>query len=256
MLKKIFITAFVLFLISSGISQAADKEISFAFTNWEPVIYGNDKGETKGLFKEILDEAFVKELKMKVLYNKRPWARAQREVEVGKSDLMITIATNERLSYAEKCADPIFLLYLNVFTYRGHQKLKDIRQIKTVDDIKNMSLVVASNLGNGWTKENIEQKGGRVSYVSNDHNFARFIAAERADIMIDSLISMNHHIKKLGLASKIVPTEARFGPLDFHLLISKKSKYLEFFPEINEAIAKIRREGILERIVSKYTKLN
>ena len=34
---------------------------------------------------------------------------------------------------------------------------------------------------------------------------------------------MNHDIKRLGLVSEIELTPARFGPLNYHLLMGKKS---------------------------------
>ncbi|MCW9035738.1 MAG: transporter substrate-binding domain-containing protein [Rhodospirillales bacterium] len=246
----------ILFALPSSYSQAAEDEISYTFANWEPAIYLDDSSQAKGMFAELLNEIFVKEMKMKLVFKKRPWARAQRDVEIGNSDFLITVDSQERLKYSMKSATPLFLLYLNVYSYHGHEQLKEIENIKTVEDIIKLKLLVASNLGNGWHKENVEQKGVETTYIPTDESLARFVAAKRTDIMIDAPLTMNHLIKKLGLSSEIVMTPAKFGPLNFYLLVSKKSKHLHRLPEINQAISKLKQEGVLDQIISKYTQLN
>jgi ABC-type amino acid transport substrate-binding protein len=63
-------------------------------------------------------------------------------------------------------------------------------------------------------------------------------------------------IKRLGLTKEIVATGAPFAPLKFHLLLSKKSKYLYLLPRINQAIAVLKKNGTLDRLAAKYTKLD
>jgi polar amino acid transport system substrate-binding protein len=74
--------------------------------------------------------------------------------------------------------------------------------------------------------------------------------------MIDAPISMNKMIKQYGLTAEIVQTDARFGPIYFHLLMSKKSKHAHLMPKINETINKLASEGSLEKIFLKYSKSN
>jgi ABC-type amino acid transport substrate-binding protein len=81
------------------------------------------------------------------------------------------------------------------------------------------------------------------------------LAAKRADIVIDAVIPTNYLIKKLGLRSKIELTKARFGPLNFHILLGKKSRYRGLLPEINKAVDTLIQNGTLERLNEKYMNL-
>jgi len=228
------------------------EEITFAYGGWKPVIYSNKAGEAKGIYKEIIDAIFVDELGMTVDYIELPWKRAQVNVKRGSADMMITVATQERLSYTQQSEQPFFQLYLNVLTYANHEKLDGIRKIKSVEDILKLNLTVGSNQGNGWVKENIENKGVNVNYVPKDQNILKFLFSRRSDIAIDAPASMNLLIDKLGLQSKIIITEARFGPLNMPLLISKKSKYIKLLPQINRIFAKLVQQGRIDEILRKF----
>lgn len=211
------------------------------------------KNEWKGLFIDILEEVVVKELGMKLVVQQSPWKRAQENVRDGIADITVSVPTKDRLTYAFSSKEPILKMWLNVYTYAGHPKIEKIRKIQTLNDIIALNLVPASNQGNGWHKENIDAFGVKTFYVPTDENLVQFLAMRRADIMIDAPISINRMIRQYGLTTKIVQTDARFGPLNFHLLMSKKSKYAYLMPKIDETINKLVREGAAEKIFLKYS---
>lgn len=218
--------------------------------------YEKDPGSKygwKGLFIEILDKVVVKELGMKLVVQQSPWKRAQENVRDGTADIIVSVPTQDRLAYAFSSKEPIFNMWLNVYTYTGHPKIDKIRKIQTPNDIIALNLVPASNQGNGWHKENIDAFGVKTFYVPTDENLVQFLAMRRADIMIDAPISINRIIRQYDLTAKIVQTDARFGPVNFHLLISKKSKHAYLMPKINETINKLVREGVVEKILLKYS---
>ena len=176
----------------------------------------------------------------------------RKKVKSGASDIMITIPTEERLTYAEQSTDPFFQLYLHVMTYAGHKDMDAINKIKSVKDILSLNLTVGSNLGNGWIKQNIKKQGVPVYYVSDDENILNFLKSRRPDITIDVPVSMNLLIEKMGLQSDIVITPARFGPINMHLMISKKSKFLKLLPEINRIFANLIAEDRIDAILRKF----
>jgi polar amino acid transport system substrate-binding protein len=206
----------------------------------------------KGLFIEIAEKIFD-DLGYKVVIEQYPWTRAQQKVKEGYVDFTVSIPTAERLKYALKSDEPILQMYFNIYTYADHPKLDEIRKIKTVQDIISLKLKPVTNLGNGWHKENIEDAGVTTFYVPNDENLVHFLALKRADIMIDAPIFMNYLAKENNLESKIVKTDVLFGPINFHLLVSKNSKYADLMPEINKTINKLVHNGILEQMVSRYS---
>lgn len=254
-MKKRVLFLFVL-LIWSHIATLAFAEghmskVVFAHTEWKPFIYTDSSGVTQGLFKEILDELFEEEL----IYHSRPWKRAQVEVEDGVADMMVTVATEERLSYSVKSDLPFYQFFMSVYAYQNHPKLAEIHKITSANDIRMLGLIPVTNLGNGWHKQNIDKFGVKTYYTPKDENIAFVLANKRADIMMESAESMNQIIKENGLTNKIVLTDAKFGPINLYLLVSKKSQLSKKMPQINEAYRKLYDSGMIEQITKKYTSL-
>jgi polar amino acid transport system substrate-binding protein len=98
--------------------------------------------------------------------------------------------------------------------------------------------------------------GIKTLYVPNDGNLVQFLAKRRADIMIDAPISMNHLIRQYGLTEDIVQTDVRFGPVNFHLMMSRKSRHADLMPKINAAIGKMAADGTLEELALEYARTN
>lgn len=233
---------------------------SFSDADWYPIFYkpnrnaGNSSGcrDYEGLFIELLDEIFNKRLNIDVQCKTFPWKRAQLNVKTGQDDFLITVPTEPRLKYAVKSKQPIFQLHMHVYTYSGHPLIDEIKNIKTLEDIVDLDLVTVTNLGNGWHKQFIEAHGIPTHYTQDDEHILKFLAAKRADIIIDAKTPTNYNIKRLGLSSQIEFTDVTFGPLDFYLLMSKKSKATMLMPAIDETIQALTLEGYLERVTEKY----
>ena len=239
-------------------------EITYTFSegDWFPIIYkkGKNKGNLDscehydGLFIEILNKIFKEKLELNLYCKVLPWKRAQTSVKMGKTDFLITVPTESRLDYSIKSNEPIFQLYMQVYTYKNHKLLDEIKKIKTVEDIIRLKLTAVTNLGNEWHNENIDVHGVPTHHL-RDENLVEFLAAKRADILIDSIISTNNKIESLGLSSKIEATNVRFGPLDFHILVSKNSPKVTLMPEINNVIKSLKKNGTLDELISQYMEL-
>lgn len=250
--KKIITLFSLSVLLSAAVSYGDTKQIRFAFHKWPPVVYLDDNGRPAGLYYDLLSEVLEKKLDMVIIPQQLPWKRCQTNVRDGESDFILTVATDERLDYAVKSELPFYELYLYVFTYSGHPKLPNIRSIQSASDIKALDLIAVTNLGNGWHKAHIDSAGVTTRYLRQEDNSLKFLANKRADIMIDGLISTQKAIRQLGLSDKVVPTEARFGPIRMHLLISKKSPHVTMMPEINRAFSELKKQGVIDQITDRY----
>lgn len=251
----LFTIIFVSFLAHPVFADISQKSISFASSNWPPVISIDETSNGQGLYSDILQEIFLTKLGLKVNYKELPWKRVQLEVERGTSDCFISVPTEDRLTYAVPSDAPFFLLYLHVYTYKGHPKLKEIENITSAEDIKRLGLTPVTNIGNGWHKINIDSIGVDTFYVPAEQNASTFLAKKRADIMIDAILPTNHILKQRGLSSDIVLTKARFGPIKMHFLMSKKSSHIGLMPQINKAFNELEKEGLLDQFISKYNLL-
>jgi polar amino acid transport system substrate-binding protein len=156
------------------------------------------------------------------------------------------------MGYAVPTRTPFFRLYLNLYTYADHPKEDLIRTVGSVEDLKRLDLVMVSNLGNGWHQTHIEEQGVTTQWVPGDEQIVRFLALKRADGMIEVAPSMNHLIEKMGMASQLVQTDVTFGPIDFHIMVSKKSPFASRINEIETALKKLQENGTFQQLWSKY----
>lgn len=206
----------------------------------------------RGLYADILNDVIGKRMGLSWNGTLLPWKRAQSEVQLGNADLTITVPTEERLAYALASERPVFEAYLHVYTYKDHPRLKEIRKIRSAEDIRRLSLVPVTNLGNNWHQEQIDSAGVLTHYAPADENIARFLAARRADIMIDLPLTMDPKIRELGLAQKLEKTPARFGPIRFHILVSRKSSFAASMDALNAAVDQFIQDGSRERLAARY----
>jgi len=255
----VLLTCMLFFVSLADAAQQEDteqvqEEIIFAASPWPPYIEIAEDGALKGLYIELLEELFCKELGFKLTYLNVPWKRAQYELEKGGASVTITLPTKERLAYSIPTTRPLIEMSLHVFTYAGHPLLKDIGEISTPEDIKRLGLIPVTNIGNGWHKNEIDSHGIKTEYVPNEANSFQMIASRHADITIESLCAGNYLINNLGLQGKVVATRAAFGPLNFHILVSKKSKFAGRMAEINRALDKLIDSGKLGPIIERYKK--
>ncbi|NNG01232.1 MAG: transporter substrate-binding domain-containing protein [Desulfobacteraceae bacterium] len=260
-IKKRYIATLVFISIFSSVSigNADEKDqtgkATYAFSGWEPFSYIDEQGEVKGLYIDILREIFDNDFGVPLGFHARPWKRAQLSVETGEADFLVTIATEERLGYAIKSEDPILELHLFVYTYKNHPKLGEINGISSGIDIKELGLTPVTNIGNNWHKINIDSHGVDTHYVPTENNAFDFLAARRADILIEPLFTGTFLINQMGLSDKVIPTEAKFGPLVFHLLMSKKSPYAAKMDQINLAIKRVTSSARYQAILNQYEEI-
>lgn len=245
-------------LLASGIaisSQAAgNTAIRFAMTDSPPLatVAPDAASGMKGLYPDILDEILTKRMGLQWTGTFVPWKRAQQEVQTGAADIFITVSSEERKVYAIPSRRPVFEEYLHVYTYKDHPKILEIRKIKTADDIQRLGLIPVTNIGNNWHQENIDSHGIKTWYVPAEESLAKFLAAKRADIMIETPLTMDPKIDSLGLAQQVEKTPARFGPISFYLLVGKKSPLSSSMRTLDQAVEQFIRDGTRERLAAKH----
>lgn len=230
----------------------AEETISFGFSDWKPAAYMNEQGEPAGILIDIVTKIFEENDALEPVFRYRPWKRTQIDVQKGNTDFMITLPTEDRLTYSNQSKQPIFKIFLDLHTYVGHPKLSEILKIKTAQDIIDLNLTSLSNLGNGWHKNHIEASGVRTLIAPTDENTMQILAHKRADILIEPSFSTSETIKTLGLEDMILNTGISFDSINFHLLMSKKSKHVELLPEIEKTMLRLVDDGIISAIFQKH----
>ena len=241
-------------------SSFAKETLSWAFDPWPPFHEINKESKKpEGLLIELVQEIFEKELNYKIVYNELPWKRCQYNVEKGINDFMVTVPTKIRLAYSSASPKPLIALKDNILvTYAGHPMLKNISQIKGVEDLIKKNYRGVTYIGNGWWGENLEGKGVKTTFVKSHENVMKFLAKKQADFTAYSVSETDTYVKKYNLEGKIVKTDVLVGSLNLHFMLSnlvkKKNpkKYEKLHEEYDKIFAKLEASGKIKEILKKY----
>lgn len=231
--------------------QAAPPTITLAFsTEAMPPYYtiGRDRQEIEGVWRRMLDTLFIEKLGWQVRYLLRPWQRAQNEVRLGTADGLITIATEERRQYATPTDTAFCCFPLHLFTWQGHPQMERMQRVGSVQELAALDLVLVSNIGNGWYRDNIESNGVATTWLSTDEQVLQFVALKRGDGLIDLPSSMEHLARRLGVEQQVIDTGVSFGQVDVHLMIGKSSPFAARVEEINTAMQALFSDGSFAKL--------
>jgi polar amino acid transport system substrate-binding protein len=242
--------AVALLTASCPVAFAAEP-LRVAYPDYWPFFTRTGEGYMTGFFFDIVSEALGR-MGVSSRWRAYPWSRCQALVRSGEADAMITMPTAERLVYAATHEDPFYMKRLKVFTTTGHPKLPGIRNIRTIDDIYRMGLVVVTYRGNGWNDKFIRSHGIKTYESPLIKNVWLMLANHRGDIAIEWPMAAWPLIEEGGVAGRIVETDATLDAMPFHLLINRDCPYAVRLDEFNEAIKQMKAEGRIKAILSKY----
>lgn len=222
--------------------------------DYKPFIYKDKDGSSKGLFKDIMTEAF-KRMDIPLVNRLFPWKRTQQYVKEGKADGMVTVPTKERLKifYA---TDPIIIAHDKIFARKDNPKIEQIKKITGIKDFKNFKVI--DYVGAGWAKEHY--KGFDVVWAPSQKNVFLMLANKRADIYLANEFVGISNIQQLikekpqyaKNLEKIVVLPQPITDMKFCLLIRKNSHYADIIPLFNKTLKGMKKDGTYDKILKKY----
>lgn len=245
----------LLFVLLGGTAAAgapAGSPLCIVYPEFYPFFEQTPEGKTRGFFYEIVTHALEQRLQIPTQWRLLPWKRCQAYVKSGKYDAMITVPTAERLAYAGTHSTPFYEKKLTLFTYRGHGRMDQIAAIRSAGDIKRGGFTVITYSGNGWHENNLSSLGIPSLEVPRVHLVWKMLAAQRGDLVIEWPVGAYSGMDKAGVKDQIVETGAWLAAMKFHLMISKKSRFLKILPRFNHAIESMFADGTMDRILAPY----
>ena len=255
---KNIILVFILVAIATLVNADANRPFVWADDeSYWPAIYRGKDGKPAGIFNDILTEAFAR-LHIPLQKSVYPWKRAQRMVEEGEADGMVTVYTKERRKFAV-ATRPIWEIGETLFFRRDNPKACRMLGVHSFDDLKGLTLV--DTQGSGWTRSNYEAHGiTDVIWVPSVESAFGMLAKGRADAFIMfNLNAYNMLIRKrlMDDASsdgfqEIVAITPTFAKLPFRLLIRRDSPFARRIPDINKVLQEMEADGTYRRIRKKY----
>lgn len=222
--------------------------------DFKPLIYRNKKGKSKGIFYDVLTEAF-KRMNIPLKNELYPWSRTQKLVENGYGDGMVTIYTPRRQKIFQATA-PIVVVHEHVFTNRNNPRLNEILNVRSISDLQ--KFIIVDTEGSGWSKENL--KGMKVIWVPTAESALNMVALGRADIYLLNEFSgpyfIMEQIKKgnplQDKLKEIVMGNYPVAMMNYRLLIRKDSPYVGIISRFNEVLKQMHQDGTYKKITEHY----
>lgn len=197
------------------------------------------------IFKQAMDR-----LQRSYVCEAMPWARAQRMVEEGQRDAMITYPSAARLLYSQASLEPVIQVEQRLFTSRHHPQRKLLDQVRELADLK--PWLAVTYLGDGWSTQHLQPLNIKIHHTKTlDHAF-RMLALGRADFTIESDIYARADLQRLGLRDDVVMLSPVFGQVAYHLLINKDSPHLELLPLLDASLVAMKNDGTLDKIYAQW----
>lgn len=241
-------------LIFPGSVQA--EPLRIAYPEFKPFFFRTDQGKMEGLFYEIVTEALTR-MHIETTWEAYPWSRCQALVQGGMQDAMITVPTRERSEYTSTHATPFYRKTMNVFTYLGHPRIKEILGIKKLQDIKNFGFSVITYTTNGWSRDNVASLGITVEETPNLRSVWLMLAHHRGDLVIEWPLGAWPEIQDAGLGNDILDTKIELASMPFHLLVRKSCPLaIPVVQSFDEIMEQMRRDGTMRKILARYADRN
>ena len=217
---------------------------------WPPYTFEKGGIPTQGIAWEAMNAIFTRldiEIDMRLL----PQARMLQYLKDGKKDAVSIISKNrDRLTFLDY--SDVLLQDTGVICYSSKRKKpfnwKEFRDLFPY----RIGLVSGHNYGNPFL-DAIVMYNLNVQYVTNyEQNFKK-LDAGRVDIILINRSSTSEFLRKYpDYKARIRIAEKPFFIYDYYTAFSKKSPARLLIPEVNNVIAELKKEGVIDQILGKY----
>ena len=240
------ITAMLLALaVMTSTAQARD--ISMLTVEWAPH-YGSELPE-KGLTTAIVKAAF-KAVGHTSDVDFIPWARALKEVEEGKSDVVMGAYHNKEREEIYHFSDPIYFLELGLIARPG----LGVSKYESLRDLTPYKIGISRGFANSEEFDSATYLDKQVATFPNLN--IRKLFRGRIDMAVMNFDLFRHEAKKEGFC--ISDVEFMEPPLETHGLYLMASRNIpdgaQIMQDFNRGLDAIRKNGEFDRIVGRFRK--
>ncbi|MBP8173137.1 MAG: amino acid ABC transporter substrate-binding protein [Aeromonadaceae bacterium] len=219
--------------------------------DWPPYHFRNAKGEMQGFAVEVL-QSVVKEMGCAVHFRERPWKRQLLELQSGEADIAMEAYYNdERAKYAyfsESYSPRTSNLWIRKNTSIQASNIGELMD-------KGLLLGVTRNFYYG---PEIQKRlsAPNINAVQSEQTNYHKLQKKRIDGFLGDWLATTWGLKQQGLENEIVRSTLPVYSAPAFFMISKKTLSSQFVSRFNQALEKIKQEGLYQQILDKYTKVN
>ncbi|MDI9243859.1 transporter substrate-binding domain-containing protein [Marinobacter sp. CHS3-4] len=216
----------------------AHTDLEFAYSDTSPPYSVAVNEEAAGLLPDIVELVFSFIPEYEAEHVAFPWARAQYNVENGRSDGLLTYPSDDRKKYALFTADPLYLQnYGNLVYDKDSAAAKVISSATGFDDLAELTVIVER--GSSWEEENIPGYLQRIDgqdIVAKMHLLFRRGAG---DFIVMPPEHARYMAQQLGYLDALRMQEVGFiseSPIPFHLGVSRQNPHADEIIELVESV--------------------
>ena len=220
------------------------------YEDFPPYSFRDQQGNMTGIFVDITNQVLNEKMGIELIHRGYPWERAQRMVQHGQADAFITVATTNRLAYTDASTEPVIVGPMNLFVHQNNDKLEQIKNVQTVDDLRPFTII--DYQGNHWGNQHFPEERFRRLLASNLSNVLTMLAHGRGDVVATDKIVADYLMAQLNLQALIVELPIILAEVEFSLCIGKSSPFNSLLPEFNQQMAQFREQGHVDTVLAHY----
>lgn len=253
LLIKLMVLVLGLLGVTGVVSGKEDSKPSRALIasghpEWPPVMFREGK-EIVGAGPELVRKIFGDlGIQLEVPYS-GPWEDVLSEAKTGKIDLVVAAYKTKEREESFVYSDPYTIDPLVVFV-ASDKTFK----FATSSDLLGKSGVGLIGDSYGQKFDNYSAAHLHLRRVQTVAEAFDLIVNHQADYFINSLYAGELEIKK-NKRTQIVNLPIFVSEQNFYIMISKKSPFVQYIPDVNRLIKKYKKDGTVDRLVAKYNKI-
>jgi polar amino acid transport system substrate-binding protein len=213
---------------------------------WSPIMY-QEGDSVVGAGVEITTKVFD-ELGIKI--NSRyvgGWDLVQDKARTGDIDVIVAAyKTAERETYMDYSV-PYTIDPVSIFVKKG-----ETFTFETWSDLVAKQGVVTKGDSYGQDFDNFIKDSLGVTIVDTPKEAFDMLINNQADYVVYALYSGEALIENENLEEQIEILPSYVTSENFYMTISKKSKLVQYLPQINELLDKYKADGTIDQIIQKY----
>lgn len=239
----------LVFLLISAPLKAKETMLFVYYHDYAPFSWKEDD-TMRGMYIDIVNEAFTNRLGIPVIHQGYPWVRAQKMVSAGQADGYCTTITPERLSFSAVTKESIIEVNFKIFTPAKSPRLEQLRKVKSIQELKDFKL--ADYSGSGWAEKYLSELD--IHWLHTNDQIWNFLLKGRADASVKNEWTTNYILKQIGYQDKIIelPHPMNNEPIPFHIFIGKASSFVNYIDKLDDTLKTMKHDGTLKRIYDQY----
>lgn len=221
----------------SHVDAVCEKKLKFAWANWAPYHYINDKGDEIGVYFDVVKK-IMGTINCQYDIYQYPWKRLIYLMERNEIDVVAGIQPNSERAKIAYFSKPYGYQYIALFVRKGESKHYPINSLKELSEYK-FSLGVRDNVEYGPEFNrmlNHPKFNSQLHWLAVNTN-PRKLAANRIDGLLMDPVAAPHVFRQQGVDGQLERHPMPFlraGELT--LMLNKKSINLTTVKRINEVI--------------------